>query len=179
MIEFKPTEIEGLWVVESKPAEDDRGFFARTYCEQLFDEHGLNTFWPQQNLTLTRRKWAIRGMHYQAEPKPEIKLVRCMAGRVLDVLVDVRRNSSTFGRWQAFELSEDNHRAMYVPTGIAHGFQCLTENCQLFYNMSESYIPDLARGLRWDDPDVGIRWPSRDAMLSGRDLNLPFLKELD
>lgn len=173
------TDIEGLFVIESIPVNDERGYFARTYCEKSFADHGLNSHWPQCNLTRTIPQWTIRGMHYQAEPKPEIKLVRCVTGRVLDVLVDVRPDSPTFGKWQAVELTESNHRAMYIPGGIAHGFQCLTDNCRLFYMMSEFYDPDLARGLRWDDPDVGIQWPSRDAMLSKRDRDLPLLRELD
>lgn len=175
---FEPTAIEGLWLIQSIPVEDDRGFLARAYCEELFAEQGLNTSWPQCNVTLTMQRWMIRGMHYQAEPKPEIKLVRCISGAVLDVLVDVRRDSPTFGQWQAFELSEDNHCAMYVPGGIAHGFQCLTDDCRMFYMMSESYVPELARGVRWDDPDVGIEWPGRDAVLSDRDRDLPLLRDL-
>ena len=120
----------------------------------------------------------IRGMHYQAEPKPEIKLIRCCAGGVLDFIVDVRRESETFGRWESFELTAANRRMVYVPGGFAHGFQCLTDNCELFYQMSESYYPDLARGLRWDDPQVGIRWPIGEPALSERDRNLPLLSSL-
>ena len=109
----------------------------------------------------------LRGMHFQAQPKPEIKLIRCATGAVYDVLVDVRRHSSTFGQWEGFELSAANRHTLYVPEGIAHGFQCMIENSELSYHMSEFYFPDLARGIRWDDPQVGIRWPLANPILSG------------
>jgi dTDP-4-dehydrorhamnose 3,5-epimerase len=165
-------------MIELEPREDVRGFLARTYCEKEFAAHGLNTRWPQCNLTLTKQRGMIRGLHFQAEPKPEIKLIRCAAGAIYDVLVDVRRESPTFGRWEAFELTGENHRTLYAPGGFAHGFQCLSDNCQVFYQMSEIYYPDLARGLRWNDPAVGIRWPIAEAALSERDRNLPLLAEL-
>ena len=175
---FHPTTLSGLHRIELELREDARGFLARTYCDQEFAAHGLNTRWPQCNLTLTRQRGMIRGMHFQAEPKPEIKLIRCAAGAIFDVLVDVRRDSPTFGRWEGFELSAENHRQIYVPGGFAHGFQCLTDNCEVFYMMSEFYVPELARGLRWDDPSVGIRWPIADPQLSDRDRNLPLLADL-
>ena len=120
----------------------------------------------------------IRGMHFQAEPKPEIKLIRCAAGAIFDVLVDVRRDSPAFGKWEGFELTGENRRSLYVPGGFAHGFQCLTDNCEVFYQMSEFYSPELARGLRWNDPGVGIRWPISNPILSDRDRNLPLLSAL-
>ena len=158
--------------------EDVRGFLARTYCENEFAAHQLNTYWPQCNLTLTRKRGMLRGLHFQADPKPEIKLIRCSAGAVFDVVVDVRRESATFGHWEAFELTAQNRRLLYVPGGFAHGFQCLTDDCELFYQMSEFYVPDLARGLRWNDPQVGIRWPISEAKLSERDQTLPSLSSL-
>jgi len=167
-----------VWLVELELREDPRGFLARTYCEQEFAAHGLGTRWPQCNLTLTRERGMIRGMHFQADPKPEIKLIRCAVGAILDVLVDVRRDSPAFGRWEGFELSAANRRQLYVPGGLAHGFQCLTDHCEVFYMMSESYVPDLARGLRWNDPAVGIRWPVADPQLSQRDRDLPLLADL-
>lgn len=175
---FVPTSLPGVWLIELERREDERGFLARTFCEQEFAAHGLNLRWPQCNLTLTRRRGMIRGLHFQADPKPEIKLVRCVAGAVFDVVVDVRRDSPTFGRWAGFELSAENLRALYVPAGFAHGFQCLVDNCQLYYHMSEFYVPELARGLRWNDPQVGIRWPIPNPQLSERDRQLPFLAEL-
>jgi dTDP-4-dehydrorhamnose 3,5-epimerase len=117
-------------------------------------------------------------MHFQAEPKPEIKLIRCAAGKIFDVIVDVRRDSPTFGKWEGFELSAENRRQLYVPGGFAHGFQCLADNCEVFYQMSESYFSELARGLRWNDPVVNIRWPLPMATLSERDRQLPSLAGL-
>lgn len=177
-MKFSPTTLAGLWLIELELREDERGFLARTFCENEFGQHGLNTSWPQCNLTLTKNCGTIRGMHYQADPKPEIKLIRCAAGKIFDVLVDVRRDSPTFGKWQGFELSGQNRRQLYVPGGFAHGFQCLTDNCEVFYQMSEFYVPELARGLRWDDQSVGIQWPLPEPLVSERDRNLPGLAAL-
>jgi dTDP-4-dehydrorhamnose 3,5-epimerase len=177
-MKFLETRLRGLWVIELEPRQDERGFLARTFCEKEFEDHGLNTRWPQCNLTLTKKRGMLRGMHFQAEPKPEIKLVRCSAGAVYDVLVDVRRDSPTFGKWEGFELSAANRRMLYVPGGFAHGFQCLGDDCEMFYQMSEFYFPELARGLRWNDPEAAIKWPISAPLLSERDQNLPFLKDL-
>jgi dTDP-4-dehydrorhamnose 3,5-epimerase len=177
-MKFTPTSLAGVWLVELELREDERGFLARTYCDHEFAAHGLNACWPQCNLTLTLQRGMIRGMHFQRDPKPEIKLVRCAAGAIYDVLVDVRRNSPTFGNWEGFELTGANRRQLYVPGGIAHGFQCLTDNCEVFYMMSEFYAPELAAGLRWNDPQVGIRWPIENPTLSERDRGLPLLSEL-
>jgi dTDP-4-dehydrorhamnose 3,5-epimerase len=177
-MKFSRTTLDGLWLIELELREDERGFLARTYCENEFAAHGLNTRWPQSNLTLTKQRGMIRGMHFQAEPKPEIKLIRCSGGAIFDVLVDVRPDSKTFGKWEGFELSAANRRTLYVPGGFAHGFQCLTDNCEVFYTMSEFYVPELARGIRWNDPAVNIRWPLAEATLSDRDKNLPLLSSL-
>ena len=177
-VKFSETSLAGLWRIELELREDERGFLARTYCEKEFSGHGLNTQWPQCNLTLTKKRGMIRGMHFQAEPKPEIKLIRCSRGAIFDVLVDVRRGSPTFGKWEGFELSAENHRTLYVPGGFAHGFQCLTDNCEVVYQMSEFYFADLARGIRFDDPQVGIKWPLASPALSERDKNLPLLSSL-
>lgn len=177
-MKFFPTTLAGLWRIELEPREDERGFLARTYCEKEFAAQGLNTHWPQCNLTLTKERGMIRGMHFQAEPKPEIKLIRCAAGAIHDVLVDVRRGSPTFGRWEAFELTGGNRRMLYVPGGFAHGFQCLADSSEVFYQMSEFYVPELARGLRWNDPQVGISWPVANPTVSERDSRLPLLSAL-
>jgi dTDP-4-dehydrorhamnose 3,5-epimerase len=175
---FVSTSLEGLRVVEPEPRRDERGFLARTYCEREFAAAGLNTHWVQQNHTATLQKGSVRGMHWQAAPLPEIKLVRCLVGRVLDVVVDVRPTSPTLGAWHAEELSAENMRALYIPAGFAHGFQCLEDRCELFYLMSEFYHLDMARGLRWDDPEAAIRWPLPVVNLSARDAALPGLREL-
>ncbi len=177
-MKFHPTTLAGLFLIELEPRGDERGFLARTYCDREFAQAGLNTRWPQCNLTLTRQRGAVRGMHFQAEPQPEIKLIRCAAGAIFDCLVDVRPDSPTFGRWEGFELTARNHRQLYVPGGFAHGFQCQTEDCEVFYQMSSEYVPTLARGLRHDDPEVGVRWPLPVAQVSERDAALPGLREL-
>lgn len=177
-MKFAQGSLPGIWIIDPELREDERGFLARTYCQNEFSAHRLNTHWPQCNLTLTRKRGMVRGMHYQAEPKPEIKLIRCAVGAVFDVVVDVRRDSDSFGRWEGFELTAQNRCMLYVPGGFAHGFQCLTDDCELFYQMSEFYVPELARGLRWNDPQVGIRWPLAEAKLSERDKGLPFLSSL-
>ena len=174
-MKFSQTKLSGLWLIELELREDERGFLARTYCEQEFAAHGLNTRWSQCNLTLTKQRGMIRGMHFQADPKPEIKLIRGAAGAIFDVLVDVRRDSPAFGKWQGFEFTAQNPRSLYVPGGFAHGFQCLTDK---FYQMSEFYHADLARGLRFNDPQVGIAWPITDSTLGERDRNLPSISGL-
>src|SRR4051812_16916621 len=122
---FKQSSLSGLWVIELELWVDERGFLTRTYCENEFTANGLNTRWPQCNLTLTKKRGMVRGMHFQAEPKPETKLIRCSRGAIFDVLVDVRPDSPTVGKWEGFELTAENHRTLYVPGGFAHGFQCL------------------------------------------------------
>lgn len=174
---FQPTAIEGAWLITLEPRRDDRGWFARTFCEEAFAQHGLNTRWPQANTTRTRARGTLRGMHWQALPTPEIKLVRCSRGTVWDVVADVRPTSPTFGRWIAIELSEELPTQLYVPVGCAHGFQSLTDDAELNYLMSAPYVPGLARGFRWDDPDVAITWPLPVTALSDRDRALPTLAE--
>jgi dTDP-4-dehydrorhamnose 3,5-epimerase len=178
-MKFLPTQITGVIQIEPEPRWDDRGFLARTYCDREFSSAGLNTTWVQHNHTLTRNAGTIRGLHWQAMPAPETKLVRCLRGRVLDVAVDIRRDSPTFGAWTAVELSGDSRNALYIPGGFAHGFQCLTEECELLYLMSASYEPNLARGVRWDDPAIGISWPLPGVGLSERDQGLPLLSEIE
>ena len=174
---FSTTSLPGVWLIDLELHSDERGFLGRTYCEQEFHERGLNTHWPQCNLTLTKKRGTLRGLHFQAAPKPEIKLVRCSVGSVFDVLVDLRRDSPTFARWEGFDLSGENRRMLYVPAGIAHGFQVLADQSEMFYQMSEFYHPELAGGLRWDDPQVQVCWPLKSAILSERDQKLPLLSE--
>jgi dTDP-4-dehydrorhamnose 3,5-epimerase len=169
-MKFHPTRLPGVWRIELEPRGDERGYLARTFCEREFAAQGLNTRWPQCSITRTRRRGTIRGLHYQSEPHPEIKLVRCAAGRIFDVVVEVRT-----GRWEAFELNGDAPSQLYVPAGFAHGFQCLTDNCELHYQMSDFYVPELQRGIRWNDPKLAIPWPVAEVELSERDRNLPLL----
>lgn len=170
---FSPTPLDGVFVIEPTPQRDDRGYLARTYCEKEFNAQGLNISWVQHNHTLSKHQGTIRGMHWQADPVPEIKLVRCLSGKVFDVVVDIRRGSPTFGKWHAEELSSENMRALYIPEGYAHGFQCLVDDCELFYLMSEFYDPQNARGFQHNDPAVAISWPFPARNLSSRDASLP------
>jgi dTDP-4-dehydrorhamnose 3,5-epimerase len=172
-MKFSRAELAGVHVIELDLKEDARGFFARTYCEADFEKHGLNTRWPQCSLSYTKKRGMVRGLHYQAEPKPEIKLIRCARGAIFDVVADLREESATYGQWQAFELNDQNRLALYVPAGFAHGFQCLADDCEVYYHISELYVPELARGVRWDDPALAIPWPIRDAFVSERDRSLP------
>jgi len=178
-MKFHPSPLAGVWRIELEPREDERGFLARTYCDQEFSAHGLNTRWPQCNLTRTSKRGTIRGLHWQAAPRPEVKLIRCVRGAVWDVVVDVRPGSPTLGRWEAFELSGEGRWQLYVPAGFAHGFQCLADDSELHYQMGDSYVAELARGLRWDDSRVGIDWPLPVTALSPRDLALPAWDGLD
>ena len=171
---FLPTSLAGVLIVEPELREDDRGFFARTWCRDEFATAGIPTQWVQCNVSFNRCAGTLRGMHWQAAPHEEAKLVRCTAGAVYDVVLDVRTGSPTFGQWVAIELTAANHRAVFIPGGLAHGFQTLTDNTEVFYHMSAMYHPEAARGVRWDDPAFGIVWPACEArIIAPRDLSFP------
>lgn len=165
-------------VIEPQPFQDERGFLARTFCEREFSAAGIERRWVQHNHTLTRGAGSVRGLHYQGDSVPEAKVVRCLQGRVFDVAVDVRPDSPGFGTWVSCELSSENKKALFIPEGFAHGFQCLSETCELLYLMSEYYVPELARGLDCEDDEVGIQWPLPVVGLSERDQRLPSLAEI-
>jgi dTDP-4-dehydrorhamnose 3,5-epimerase len=167
---FSETDLRGAFIVEPERIEDERGFFARSWCETEFREHGLNPHLVQCNISFNRRKGTLRGMHYQVAPHEEAKLVRCTMGAVYDVILDLRPDSPTFRRWTAVELNAVNRRMLYVPEGFAHGFQTLTDDTELFYQMSVAHVGGAARGVRWDDPAFGIRWPPPPRIISARDL---------
>ena len=175
---FVATELEGVWRVEAEPIRDERGGFMRLYCEREFGAHGLNTCWPQWNLSCNTRRGTLRGLHFQVAPSPETKLVQCVRGRIFDVVVDVRRDRASFGRWQGFELIAETPVALYIPAGFAHGFQCVADDTDVLYHMSEFYAPELTRGVRWDDPELAITWPVPTTIQSPRDAALPLLSEL-
>jgi dTDP-4-dehydrorhamnose 3,5-epimerase len=175
-VRFLPTQLSGAYVIEPERREDDRGFFARTWCRQAFTARGLITAWVQCNVSFNRRAGTLRGLHYQADPHPEAKLVRCTMGAVYDVIVDLRPRSPTFRQWAAIELSASNRRMIYVPVGFAHGFQTLADDTELFYQMSDYYFPELAHGVRWDDPALGVAWPPcGERVIVPRDLAYPNL----
>jgi dTDP-4-dehydrorhamnose 3,5-epimerase len=176
---FRETELSGLLLIEPDATSDSRGYFLRTFCAETFAAHALNTVWPQTNLSYTARCGTLRGLHFQRDPAPEIKLIQCVTGRIHDVIVDLRKDSSTYGNHLSFEISEENHRMLYVPGGLAHGFQCLEDDSRVSYMMSEAYLPVSAAGVRWNDPDLAIEWPIPDPLVSVRDAELPLLAELE
>jgi dTDP-4-dehydrorhamnose 3,5-epimerase len=166
---FIPTSLAGSYIIEPNIFEDNRGWFARFYCKNEFKEIGHDKEWVQLNHSVTNKKGAIRGMHYQVQPYQEIKMVKCVAGAVYDVVIDLRKESPTFLKWFGTELSAGNRRMLYIPEGFAHGFQCLEDNCELIYHHSEYYTPVAEAGLKYNDPMVNIKWPLPVAMLSQRD----------
>lgn len=170
---FTPTALEGLVVVEIERREDPRGFFARSWCAEEFARAGLDPRVAQCNVSFNEKPGTLRGMHWQADPHGEAKLVRCTAGAIYDVAVDIRPDSPTFRQWLGFELSAANHRALFIPMGFAHGFQALEPASEVFYQMSVAYVADAARGARWNDPAFAIRWPLADPIVSERDARYP------
>ncbi len=170
---FHETALPGAWVIEPERFADERGFFARTFCREELAAHGLESEVAQCSVSYNRRRGTLRGMHYQAAPGEEAKLVRCTRGAVFDAVVDLRPGSSTLGRWAAVELSAENRLALYVPPGLGHGFETLVDDCEVFYQMSVPYAPGLARGFAHDDPTVAIPWPLPVAVISERDRALP------
>jgi dTDP-4-dehydrorhamnose 3,5-epimerase len=171
---FHELDLAGAFLVEPERHEDGRGFFARTWCRREFEARGLDPRLAQCSVSFNARSGTLRGMHYQAAPHAEAKLVRCTRGAVYDVIVDLRPDSPTFTRWASVELTEDNHRTLYVPEGFAHGFQTLADRTEVFYQMSEPFEPASARGVRWDDPAFGIVWPPAEPrVISDKDRNLP------
>lgn len=177
-MKFIPGNLEGIVRIELESRGDLRGSLTRTYCRREFEDAGLLTDWVQSNHTVTKTKGAIRGLHFQADPFPETKLISCLRGEVWDVVVDIRPDSITYGDWEAFHLGESSDDQLFVPAGFAHGFQCLTDECHLLYQMSDYYDSELARGVRWDDSDLAIAWPLECTCISERDSTLPLFEIL-
>jgi dTDP-4-dehydrorhamnose 3,5-epimerase len=173
---FIPTALAGACIIEPEPHEDSRGFFARTFCAQEFTEHGLAASFVQCSISFNVRRGTLRGLHYQLPPSGEVKLVRCTSGALLDVIVDLRPESPSYLQHIGVELTAQNRRALYVPQMFAHGLQTLADNTEVFYQISEFYAPDLARGLRFDEPKLKIRWPLPVEVMSERDATWPLLK---
>ena len=170
---FTETSLSNAFVIDVEPTEDDRGYFARTWCRQEFEEHGLETRFAQANVAFNHQRGTLRGMHYQVAPSEETKLVRCPRGAIYDVIVDLRPNSPTYEEYVGFELTESNGRLLYVPPGFAHGYQTLVDNSEVAYQVSELYAPDCERGARFDDPAFGISWPLDVSIISDKDSNHP------
>lgn len=174
---FEETKIPGVWLLKAERISDERGYFARTYCRDTFAERGLQMDVTQCNVSYNRRSGTVRGLHLQLPPHGEIKIVSCTQGAIWDVAVDLREGSPSFGKWASFELEAGNERAVYLPEGIAHGFQALADNTIVYYQMGAPYIPESAAGVRFDDPGLAIPWPLEVTALSPRDANLPALKD--
>lgn len=170
---FRETALPGVFIIEPERREDHRGFFARTWCQEEFSAHGLNPRLAQCSVSLNLLRGTLRGMHYQAPPHGEAKLIRCTRGAMWDVALDLRPGSPTSRRHVAVELTAENHLALYIPEGVAHGFQTLEDNTEVLYQMSAAYAPDAARGVRFDDPAFGIPWPIPEPILLERDRNYP------
>ena len=168
-MKFIETRLKGAFIIEPERLEDERGFFARTFCQKEFEAHGLNSRMVQCNISYNKHKGTLRGMHYQAAPMAEAKLVSCTRGAIYDVIIDLRPESPTYCQWLAEELNAENRMMMYVPEGFAHGFQTLEDDTEVFYQMSEFYSPEHARGVRWDDPAFGIKWALYNPIISIRD----------
>jgi dTDP-4-dehydrorhamnose 3,5-epimerase len=174
---FSKTGLDGVFTVEIEPRPDARGFFARTWCGEEFARAGLDTYVAQCSISFNKHKGTLRGMHYQAAPFAETKLVRCTQGAIFDVVIDLRPASPTYQKWTAAELNATNRTMMYVPQGCAHGFLTLAEDTEVSYQMSQFYSEASARGVRWDDPTFGIAWPTAVVVISDRDRTYPNFQE--
>jgi len=170
---FTETSVPGLYVVELDRIEDERGFFARTWCENEFGRLGLVAKVVQANVGFSKKRGTLRGMHYQVSPHEEVKLVRCTRGAVFDVAIDLRSSSPTYRHWFGVELNEDNQTMLYIPSGFAHGYQTLVGNSELYYQSSQFFVAESARGVRFDEAAFGIRWPLEVEVISEKDRNWP------
>lgn len=171
---FSETDLRGAFVIDLERLEDERGSFARAWCRREFEEHGLDTCVAQCNVAFNKRRGTLRGLHYQRTPQAEAKLVRCTKGAVYDVIVDLRPDSPTYMGWLGVELTEESGRMLYVPEGLAHGYQTLVDATETFYQMSQFYAPEMQAGVRWDDPAFGIEWPEvPERVISEKDQSWP------
>ena len=175
-MEFVKTKIAGLLLIQPTPSADNRGLFARTFCEKTFRDAGLTSTFIQCSTSYNIKRGTVRGMHFQEAPHGEVKVVRCTHGKIWDVIVDARKDSPTYLQWQGFELSAENRHSLYVPEGCGHGFQTLEDNSEVFYMISAEYVASAARGLRWDDPRLRITWPIKDNItIAEKDKSWPAL----
>lgn len=170
-MKFTETKLAGAYIIDLNKLEDERGFFARTFCTQELDDHNLISDVKQANMSWNEKSGTMRGMHYQVDPFQETKLVRCTRGALYDVIIDLRKDSPTYREWIGVELTADNRTALFVPRDFAHGFVTLEDDTDAFYMVSQSYVPDSEAGIRWDDPQFGIEWPITPSVISEKDAN--------
>lgn len=175
-MKFERTDIAGLVLVHPERHADERGYFVRTVCESELAEEGLISHFPQSSLSFNAKAGTVRGMHYQVAPNAETKLVRCARGKIFDVVVDLRANERTYLQCRAFELSAENGIALYIPEGLAHGFQTLADDSEVSYSITPSFVPGYSRGVCWDDPAINVRWPQPISVISRRDETWPPLE---
>ncbi len=175
---FTPTTIAGAVLIKAEPVDDERGRFARVFCRREFEAQHLNANLVQCSTSFNRRSGTLRGLHFQGKPFAEDKVIRCTRGAVFDVIVDLRPASTSYKRWQGFDLTADNGVMVYVPKGVAHGFITMADDSEVFYQMSEFHHAEASYGVRWDDPDLAIRWPRQPQLISERDRMLPTLRSL-
>jgi len=176
--EFEELDLKGLYLIKTKSFEDTRGYFIESYKESEFFKKGIKVEFKQDNISFSCRN-VLRGLHFQKRPKAQAKLVRCVKGEIFDVAVDLRKNSETFGKWMSVILSDENKNMLFIPEGFAHGFYVLSDFAIVLYKVSEEYSKEHDAGIRWDDPDISINWPFKDPILSEKDRNLPFLREIE
>ena len=170
---FTETKLKGAFIIDLNKIEDDRGFFARAWCQKEFETHGLNPKIAQANIGFSNKKGTLRGMHYQKAPWEEAKLVRCTKGAIYDVIIDLRPDSSTHMHWVGFELTDENRKMIYVPEGFAHGYLTLTINTEIYYQTTQFFAPEFATGVRFDDPAFDIKWPIPIEVISEKDKRWP------
>lgn len=175
-MKFRKTKIKEVYIIEPEPKKDERGCFARIFCQAELEKQDLDFKIVQANHSFTKKKGTIRGIHFQKKPKTEDKIIQCQRGKIYNAVVDLREDSESYLQWLAVELSEDNKKMILVPKGCANGFQALTDNCEILYFMSEFYSPDHASGVRWDDSSLKIPWPIQNPFLSEKDRNWPLIK---
>lgn len=174
-MKFKESTLKGAFQIQLEEIEDERGFFARTWDEKIFHDNGLNSKIVQCSVSFNKIKGTVRGIHFQKSPFEEDKIVRCTKGKIFDVIVDLRKKSPTYLKWEGFEIGERDHLMIYVPRGFGHGFQTLEDETEVFYQISENFMPEHSTGLRWDDPKVLIKWPLEISNISRKDLSYDFI----
>jgi dTDP-4-dehydrorhamnose 3,5-epimerase len=173
ILKFTETELHGAFIIELEKIEDKRGFFARSWCHDEFKTHGLTSRVVQSNISYNKKKGTLRGMHYQKPPYEESKLIRCTRGAIRDVIIDLRQDSDTYTKWISVDLTADNYKMIFVPEGFAHGFQTLSDDTEIFYQVSQFYTPGSEDGIRWNEPLFGIDWPLEVTVISEKDMNWP------